>query len=113
MSRAMCIRRDGEAATGTLCRPHKMAGQVQALRTGVDFESDVPLGCFGRNTLEVERVALALHQNPPGSMPEHFERGGFECSKKAVGHLSRLQIKVAVHASDHEVQLPQSAFRQV
>src|SRR4051794_24839371 len=90
-----------------------MTGKVQPFRAGVNLKSNVPLGCLLGNAVEIERVALALHQHAAGSMSQDFERRGFESPEKTICHLTGLHTEMTVNASDHKVQFGERVFAQI
>src|SRR5713226_7369079 len=87
--------------------------EIQALGTGVDFQPDVAAHGLVYHSLEIEAEGLAMQQEAAGGVSHDFYGWALQRAEQAVGHLSGLQVHVAVNTADHQVELSQRVICQI
>ncbi len=104
---------DGELRALGARGADQRAVQVEPLGAGVDLQPHAAAHRLGRDAVEIEGVRVAVQQHAAGRMAEDAQVRAFERAQQAVGHLARLQVHVAVHAADHQVEFGQRVVGQI
>src|SRR3954447_13430598 len=94
----MRVRGDGELRAFRLGRTDHRAMKVEALRTAVDFQPYSPAYRLRRDTIEVERKAVALQQAAAGRVPHDAKMRALERAQQTVSHLLRREVHVTMYA---------------
>src|SRR5438034_181631 len=90
-ARRMGVRAD-RAGDAQLARPpHHAPIEVETMRIRVHLHRDAARGGFGEHLLQVDRVRLALQQQPASRMTEDREMGIAHGRERSEEHTSELQ----------------------